>query len=153
MTKTADVALATNIDPVWGNEIRDRTTQVFASVAERDAQWLNPPNGSVCVTLDTYTRWRRQAGAWVNVDPFIQSGATTGTTDGFGSINVVLPAYAKWVACTVVGTQTSYPALFILNTGNGAPGTSTLFVNCRHPDGTPWGNTTVGFSYICTYTR
>lgn len=33
MTKTVDVAANEKIASVWGNEIRDRTIQVFASVA------------------------------------------------------------------------------------------------------------------------
>jgi hypothetical protein len=48
----------------WGNEIRDRTMQVFATVAERDSQWPSPPNGAHCVTLDTGTVWLRRAGVW-----------------------------------------------------------------------------------------
>ena len=69
MTKTVDVAAGQKIASVWGNETRDRALQVFASNAERDAQWAGAPNGAHCVTLDTYTVWLRQAGAWVTLSP------------------------------------------------------------------------------------
>jgi hypothetical protein len=64
MTKTVDVAAGQKIASVYGNELRDRTLQVFATVAERDAQWAAAPNGAQCVTLDTGHIWLRQAGVW-----------------------------------------------------------------------------------------
>lgn len=64
MTKTADVVAGQMLDPAWGNEVRDRAIQIFASVAERDGQWINPPNGTTCITTDTNTRWTRFSGAW-----------------------------------------------------------------------------------------
>ena len=67
MTLTPTVPRAADSNRVtsaWGNEIRDRTLQVFASVAERDAQWSAPPNGAEAITLDTNTLWLRRAGAW-----------------------------------------------------------------------------------------
>ena len=39
MSKTADVAPFDPCLAVWANEMRDRATQVFANVVERDAQW------------------------------------------------------------------------------------------------------------------
>lgn len=61
----------------WGNEVRDRTSQVFATAAERDAQWAAPPNGATCITLDTATQWRRLAGAWTAVQPGTVVTSTT----------------------------------------------------------------------------
>lgn len=52
------------IASAWGNAIRDRTVQSFASAAERDAQWTAPPSGAVCVTTDTYTLWLYAGTAW-----------------------------------------------------------------------------------------
>jgi hypothetical protein len=57
MTKTVDVAAGQKIASTWGNEIRDRSVQVFATPTERDAQWPNPPRGAVCVTVDTDSAW------------------------------------------------------------------------------------------------
>jgi hypothetical protein len=66
MTKTVDVAAGQKIASVYGNELRDRTLQVFATVAERDAQYATAPNGAICVTLDTNTMWKRAGGVWVS---------------------------------------------------------------------------------------
>jgi hypothetical protein len=64
MVKTADVVAGADIVTTWGNEIRDRTAQVFATAAERDAQWPAPPDGAVSYTADTAALWLRRAGAW-----------------------------------------------------------------------------------------
>jgi len=66
---TANVVDGNIILAAWGNEIRDRTRQVFATAAERDSQWAAPPNGATCVTLDTATTWQRLGGAWTAVQP------------------------------------------------------------------------------------
>jgi hypothetical protein len=67
MAFTPNVVDGNIILAAWGNEIRDRSVQVFATVAERDAQWPAPPRGAVCVTLDTDTLWKRGAAAWVAI--------------------------------------------------------------------------------------
>lgn len=89
MTKTVDVAANEKIASVWGNEIRDRTIQVFASVAERDAQWPTAPNGAHCVTLDTYTVWQRRAGAWVVNAPQAVIGGLTAGDIGNGQAPII----------------------------------------------------------------
>ena len=48
MSKTADVSGGTTILTAWGNEVRDRTVQVFASTAERDAAYPIPNRGQCC---------------------------------------------------------------------------------------------------------
>ena len=73
------MALIANVTPgniidanAWGNPIRDRTCQVFASVTERDQQWPtgSAPDGAVCLTRDTYTVWKNLAGTgWRPVAP------------------------------------------------------------------------------------
>jgi len=45
MTKTADVVAGNQIQVAWGNEIRDRTTQIVASTAERDSSFPTPFKG------------------------------------------------------------------------------------------------------------
>jgi hypothetical protein len=85
MTKTVDVAAGQKVASPWGNEIRDRTLQVFATVAERNAQWLTPPDGATCITLDTYTVWRRRAGAWVYANPGGLLGAVWTTSGDLGT--------------------------------------------------------------------
>lgn len=85
MALTPTVGTGAIATTTWANEIRDRTIQVFASVAERDAAWVTPPNGATCVTLDTGWRWRRQAGVW-RADP--ARGLASATTDASGNITV-----------------------------------------------------------------
>jgi hypothetical protein len=66
MALTTDVHPGDIVASPWGNEIRNRTMQVFASTAERDAQWVNPPNGAFCVVASGTdgTLYQRRAGAW-----------------------------------------------------------------------------------------
>lgn len=64
MPLIADVAPNGKLDSAnWGNPIRDRTQQIFASQAERDT-WTTAPNGAHCLTLDAGRHWIRRAGAW-----------------------------------------------------------------------------------------
>lgn len=67
MARTADVVAGTLIQSAWGNEIRDRTVQQFATTAERDT-WAGPPAGAVCITTDTMTLWRYTGTTWVALD-------------------------------------------------------------------------------------
>lgn len=79
MALTANVVAGTKILSAWGNEIRDRTLQVFANIAERDSQWPTAPNGSRCITLDTYYMYLRQAGAWVQIESVRHGGICAAT--------------------------------------------------------------------------
>src|SRR5215471_11798280 len=74
----ADVASGQPIASVaWGNPVRDRTLQVFSSVADRDGSWGSPPVGAHCITTDTYTVWvRHVSGSWI---PLAQEGRPIGT--------------------------------------------------------------------------
>ena len=62
------MALTTTVNPgdkiqsAWGNEIRDRSIQQFASIAERDSQWPTAPNGSLSMVGNRL--YRKIAGAW-----------------------------------------------------------------------------------------
>ena len=53
MALTANVVANTPITATWGNEIRNRTVQVFATSAERAAQWAAPPTGATSTLVDT----------------------------------------------------------------------------------------------------
>ena len=50
----------------WGNAIRDRTIQRFATPAERDALWpaATAGAGAYCVTVDTLTVWVSSGTVW-----------------------------------------------------------------------------------------
>jgi hypothetical protein len=63
MALTPDVTAGTIIQSAWGNQIRDRTVQVFATVAERNALWPAPPRGAMCITVDTLALWIFDTGA------------------------------------------------------------------------------------------
>lgn len=66
MGLTSDVHPGDVVASPWGNEIRNRSLQAFASTAERDAQWANPPNGALCVVLTGTDGviYQRRAGSW-----------------------------------------------------------------------------------------
>ncbi len=63
MALTPTVADAAVIQTSWGNEIRNRTCQVFATATERNT-WA-APNGAIAVTLDTNRLALRASGVWV----------------------------------------------------------------------------------------
>jgi hypothetical protein len=71
MGLTPTVVSGELIQAAWGNEIRDRTVQVFATVAERDSLWPDAPAGAVCLTLDTGTLWHRASAVWYQRSPYL----------------------------------------------------------------------------------
>lgn len=67
MALTADVVAGTKILSSWGNEIRNRTIQVFATNAERDSQWPNAAAGSLAYITGSNALYQKQAsGQWNN---------------------------------------------------------------------------------------
>jgi hypothetical protein len=105
MTLTPDVAAGTIIQSVWGNEVRDRTTQLFASVAARDT-WATPPTGAVCVTLDTMTPWMRGAAGW-----FVLPGTVVAHTEDLVEV--------QWGVSTQAAIATASPVQFYAGTRYG----------------------------------
>lgn len=47
--------------------LQNQVVPAFTNVAQRDSQWAAPPNGAVCVTVDTGTCWQRIGGTWFRV--------------------------------------------------------------------------------------
>lgn len=45
--------------------LQSQSVPQFTNVAQRDSQWPAPPNGAVCVTVDTGTLWQRTISAWI----------------------------------------------------------------------------------------
>jgi hypothetical protein len=152
MAKTVDVAPNEKIASTWGNEIRDRTCQVFSSVAERDAQWTAPPNGALCVTVDTNTLWRRIAGAWQNLQPFIYATETTVSTDAFGSFAVALPAGAKALTGHAQGAMSGFPMIMVRNADDQPAGASQLIFRAFNTAGAPFASTVITVSIIAVWT-
>jgi len=68
MAQTPDVVANALIQSAWGNEIRDRTVQSFATVTERNT-WAAPPKGALAVTLDSLSLWQYDGTAWVPAGP------------------------------------------------------------------------------------
>lgn len=65
MALTPSVIPGQRITSAWGNEIRDRSNQVFASHDDLVLQWDFAPEGAQAVTLDTFRLWVRRGGQWL----------------------------------------------------------------------------------------
>jgi hypothetical protein len=163
MTKTADVVAGGDIVAPWGNEIRDRTVQVFATAAERDAQWPAPPNGAAAFTSDMSILWSRRAGVWQQVHPptgpFVAGLETTVLTTQYGVYtldlvaNMGAPAGAKLKAATAVGAMVNYPHLHIRDIQDiPAGGTMLAFKVYNMPAGTPAVSAYIDIAVTAIYT-
>jgi hypothetical protein len=91
MGLTSNVASGAPVTSAWGNEIRDRSVQVFDSAAQRTAQWTAPPEGAVSYLkdvdrLDFYT-----GTAWRPFGHLVQSGTTIVTTNASGDAVINYP--------------------------------------------------------------
>src|SRR5262245_38553031 len=80
MVKTADVITGQEILAQWGNTIRDRSVQVFASVGARDSQYPPPHDGALCYTQAENTYWQGKGGAWVQMTVQAVGTGATGPT-------------------------------------------------------------------------
>jgi len=65
MPLTPNVLPGQPVASTWGNEIRDKSLQTFASKSNLDAEWPNAPDGSEALTLDNYRLWIRRGGRWL----------------------------------------------------------------------------------------
>jgi hypothetical protein len=91
------VSQGDTVDPLWGNAVTTHITRIYPDAATRDAQWVTPPRGALCVTTDTDTLWQRTGsgnGVWSPVpfgrygtilSPWKCAGGTI--TPGVGGIN------------------------------------------------------------------
>jgi hypothetical protein len=97
MTKTVDVAAGQKVASTWGNELRDRSCQVFASAAERDAQWPTAPVGAICAIggrlLMKGTGGWYEPGAGGLIQTTVVPGNARQPTGG--NVVGVLPAYTR----------------------------------------------------------
>ena len=62
-----DVLVATTISTDWGNDIRDRTVQRYASVAQRTTEHSAPAEGDLSYIEDSNTVWVFNGSAWVEL--------------------------------------------------------------------------------------
>ena len=102
MGKTIDVAPGGKITSAWGNEIRDRSNQVFATEAERNSQWAASaaPVGATSVTTDTGLRWQKVGTAWVPAMGSVPAFATTAARDA------AWPSPPNGALCVTTDTNT-----------------------------------------------
>lgn len=91
----SEEVLAADFNPYLQNQVVPQ----FTNVAQRDAQWPAPPNGAVCVTVDTGRLWQRIGGVWFQ--PFTvlgsaqivsNTGAVSAETAMGVNVTVTLPA-------------------------------------------------------------
>lgn len=61
--------------------LMDQAVPRFTNTTQRDGQWPSPPDGAMCVTTDTFTRWFRKSGVWQPV-PTAPSSARVGISGG-----------------------------------------------------------------------
>jgi hypothetical protein len=145
MAFTADVAAGQKIASTWGNQgIRDRTIQVFATIAERDAQWPSPPVGAHCITVDSFSMWVRRAGFWApprgtlvaaESGPIINLATTTGGVKVLGTTTTGTYPYPTRVNTTLVvsgntpsGAGSFYADMINVSTGAAFPTTGTVYI-------------------------
>lgn len=108
MGLTPNVVDGNPIATAWGNELRDRSTQVFANAAERDAQWTAPPDGAFAVTLDDGLTHQRQAGAWYPTAGLVRQAQLRkpSLSVGTSGLGVAPPGIAGFWSTAADGTVT-----------------------------------------------
>jgi hypothetical protein len=74
----------------WAQDVTERVLHHFANLAARNNQWPNPPDGSLCITLDTGTLWHAKGGVWYQRSPYLVCIVTLptdkGSTSGAGGV-------------------------------------------------------------------
>ena len=94
-------------DPIvspWYQDTAKKIVHTFATSTARDA-WTDPPNGAVCVTVDTSVAWIRKAGVWVILAPPGVGQSLEGSCPGgdvapattIQTASLTLPGPAKWL--------------------------------------------------------
>lgn len=108
MALTPNVVSNTPITSAWGNEIRDRTVQKFATAAERTAQWPAPPVGAVStLATNPNTLYVWTGAAWVSgggAPARIEKQRTS------GHISLTTAAYTNWTDLDNATFQTQIAA-------------------------------------------
>lgn len=79
------VAPGQTIASAWGNTVFDQSVLVFASPADRDAQWPTPHDGSMCFTSDMGIFWVRRAGGWSIMGPTVAGRMKQNGTDAIST--------------------------------------------------------------------
>jgi hypothetical protein len=104
--------------------IAPASVPAFANVGDRDSAavgYVNPPNGALCVTLDTNTVWQRVAGVW---QPLVNGAITVqGTTFG----GAFTAAQVQIGSLTIAAANAQRKALIAAQVHESTPGPTTQF--------------------------
>lgn len=157
MGLTPNVVANAPILSSWGNEIRDRTAQRFATAAERAAQWTAPPKGALSVLDDNpgivfiYTGTAWIAAPWSLPWGILGIAAITTTTSSANAVPVDIAGATltftsvpnRRYLYTLVGHTYVNPAgagaiaqALLVDAGNVARGTPSRFDNYAAPTAT-----------------
>lgn len=108
----ADVIANAPILSAWGNSIRDRTVQQFASAAERSSQWSSPPVGAMSWITTPGLLSVYNGTAWVTITPQSATVATNDTTTSntYANVTNVGPAVSVQTATRALVTLSCWYA-------------------------------------------
>lgn len=104
--------LAADVNPNLSRQI----VAQFTDTTQRDAQWTSPPNGAVCITTNTNTRYERLSGAWYKPNSVLARvvhstqvvGIGTGGFDLAATGSIVIPSSRRIaVVCGLNFTSSS----------------------------------------------
>jgi hypothetical protein len=131
------------ITATWGTEIRNRTIQVFASVAEVNA-WA-APNGSIAYDLGSNRLYIKLGGVW-KVRSTSVAGFTTGNTNAQSDLTIthgvgIIPTA---IICTPSHETNTNTAMIQVT----AKTTSTFTIRVRNYNGVGQADTTVGIHWL-----
>lgn len=147
MAKTPDVVPDQKIASTWGNEIRDRTRQVFANGTDVTNNWPTAPDGAEIFVTDVQTTWRKLRGTWRECSSLTWSYNGNLTTDQFGNGVLNFPGGATRAnGVTAVGTQRQFPKFVVWDITDANPVRAVLWFFDK--DGNPAISTTVGVSVL-----
>jgi len=135
MALTPNVVANAPILSSWGNEIRNRSVQVFASAAERTSQWPSPPEGAPSYLVDTpgvtwvysSSTWRPSAARGVPVAPALTTAGMTPTDSTVVDVpglsvtfNALAGRYYRYTVCGhFVGTVATTDSIRLRVTNSG----------------------------------
>jgi hypothetical protein len=147
----ADVVGTTGrIEATWGNAIRDRVVNLFATTTDRDSFYTSPWDGAECYVTATHTHyiytgavWRAWDSAFRTYSPaWLQSA--TGVTYSGGIMNYTLSGV--WCDVTVQLTATNNPGAGGVYTRVSMPVAPNLAANLPVGQGFLF-DTSAGLSY------
>jgi len=106
--------------------LMDQAVPRFTTTTQRDGQWPSPPDGALCVTLDTLRIWYRAGGVWGPLPGAVPRFASTTERDSLwpsppdGAMCVTTDTLTTWTRR--IGVWTPPPSTTVYAPGTvGAP--------------------------------